>query len=383
MFDDSKLADSMLAASLITIIEAKCTCGLDEYGDSSNPWLFEIPQINLESEGINEINQEITSKYSSLIHDCAQSDPYDYPSYSSVKCEYSVSGDILSLVIKAPSSDCDVVDYDVYNISIKDKCAVNKDVVIAEAGMPVDEYRNHVKYVLGSEFWDNYVFLNGVATEKLSLEYLFTMDQMLQDTISPTNIDAARPFIASNGSLCVVGRLFFVAGGGEFDGIYNLEDYEISPYYSETLDYQKPEELMRIEMSWDGTDENGNLMYLNVDFSGTMDDGSWVQIDDWSFTYDEQGQPIAHCERNQAEGTITYYLYNVGGLFNYVVSVDVGTSDYFSMIGDSGVKAVVTYPDGKTYNYTLDEGTYRGNTGYWFWAPFSIDHGTLAEYNAS
>ena len=76
-------------------------------------------------------------------------------------------------------------------------------------------------------------------------------------------------------------------------------------------------------------------------------------------------------------------MYQLDGTFDFEVSVCEDVADFIGAICESGAKAIVTYPNGRTFTYTLDEGVYQSYTGHWFWAPFSIDHGTLVEYDAS
>lgn len=76
-------------------------------------------------------------------------------------------------------------------------------------------------------------------------------------------------------------------------------------------------------------------------------------------------------------------MYRLDGELSFEVSVKEGAADFYGMIQESGVKATVTYPDGRMFTYTLDEGVYKSYTGHWFWAPFAIDHGALTEYDDS
>ena len=93
--------------------------------------------------------------------------------------------------------------------------------------------------------------------------------------------------------------------------------------------------------------------------------------------------PIAYCDDDWFGGSIVCYMYQLDGTFDFEVSVCEDVADFIGAICESGAKAIVTYPNGRTFTYTLDEGVYQSYTGHWFWAPFSIDHGTLVEYDAS
>lgn len=363
---------------LVTIERILCTCNWD-----SDVWSFEIPQINLESAEIDAINAKIMSDYAELIHDCDLSSSDDYLPYYYLGCDYTLEGDILSLIIEGWFSDSDGSDYSIYNISLSQKAPVDNEMLITAAGMTEEEYRTHVKRALGAECWRSIDFHRELNPEDYSLEEWFMLDEMLQNTICAENVDAARPFLGENGDLWVVGHVYVPAGGGVISITVNLNDYEIPPNYAESLAFEKPEEQMRIELSWNGRDSDGYMMSLDTNFSGIMDDGSWVEIDDWSVTYDKRGRPVAYCNGDYRKGSIVYHLYHLDGIFDFEVSVSEDIADFIGNISESGAKAIVTYPDGRTFTYTLDEGVYQSYTAHWFWAPFSIDHGALVDYDAS
>lgn len=370
----------LLYDDLVTISKTICTCGGD-----SDECVFEIPQINLESDEINAINAKILNDYADLIHDCDAVDEYFYPVYWNVDVDYAVEGDILSMVIEGQFFDWPDSDYSIYNISLSEKALVSNERLFASAGMTEAECRTHIKQALGSVFWDFCGFLSELNPGDYSLDEWFAHDRMLQNTIGAENIDATKLFLGVNGDLWAVGDVYVPAGGGVMTVTVNLNDYEVSPNYAESLNYEKPEELMRIELTWDGKDDDGYLLYLGADLTGTMDDGSWVDINDWSVTYDQEGQPVAYAARSSTdtEGSVTYHLYRLVGELSFEVSVKEGAADFYGMIQESGVKATVTYPDGRIFTYTLDEGMYKSYTGHWFWAPFAIDHGVLTEYDDS
>lgn len=370
----------LLYDDLVTISKTICTCGGD-----SDECVFEIPQINLESDEINAINAKILNDYADLIHDCDAVDEYFYPVYWNVDVDYAVKGDILSMVIEGQFFDWPDSDYSIYNISLSEKVLVSNERLFASVGMTETECRTHIKQALGSVFWDFCGFLSELNPGDYSLDEWFAYDRMLQNTIGAENIDATKLFLGANGDLWAVGDVYVPAGGGIMSVAVNLNDYELAPNYAESLNYEKPEELMRIELTWDGKDDDGYLLYLGADLTGMMDDGSWTEINDWSITYDQQGQPAAYAARSSTdtEGSVTYHLYRLDGELSFEVSVKEGAADFYGMIQESGVKATVTYPDGRMFTYTLDEGVYKSYTGHWFWAPFAIDHGALTEYDDS
>ena len=377
IFADVTLSENFITLEeLVTINKKVCTCNWE--GDE---WFFEIPQINLDSPEIVAINKEIMAEFSGLLHDCNDTEDGTYAPYYRVNCDYALNGDVLSVLIEAWDAYSDVSSYHIYNVSVSQMAPINDETLIAKAGMSTDEYRTHVKQALGSICLEFCSFLNDPYRET-SLDEWFMCNDMLQDTISAENVDVARPFLGENGNLWVVGGAYIPAGGGFMYVTVDLNDYEMSPNYAESLDFEKPEELMRVEISWDGKNVDGDLLWLDADVLAIMDDGSWMEISGGT-TYNEQEQPVAYCDNSWYQGSIVYYFYQLDGTFDFEVSVREDVADYLGLIHESGAEAVVTYPDGRSFAYTLDEGVYKSYTGHWFWAPFSIDHGTLVEYDAS
>lgn len=106
---------------------------------------------------------------------------------------------------------------------------------------------------------------------------------------------------------------------------------------------------MRVEIAWGGKDTDGEFLWLNADFTGLMDDGYHTQIEARSVTYNVKGQPVTYCDSDLSEGSIIYSLYQLDGVFNLEMSVSEDVADFDGMILESGVKAVVTYPDGRAF----------------------------------
>lgn len=157
-----------------------------------------------------------------------------------------------------------------------------------------------------------------------------------------------------------------------------------------------------VDLSWTGTYADGELMWLCPYISGAYDDGAVLHLyadqailqmpegESASFDLDEPicygDALIAQVQRDASRpGNVLVYLYRYDGVFNFEVG-DYGYADHIadSYIQDSGVAAVVETPNrDDSVTYDLESGLYRSYTGAWFWAPFSLDHGELAEYDES
>ena len=157
-----------------------------------------------------------------------------------------------------------------------------------------------------------------------------------------------------------------------------------------------------IKLTWNGTYEDGEYMELYPHISGTFSDGTDFAMyadvavldttggETQSYTLDEpiyyDGSLIATVDRSNADkGSIVVYLYRYDGFLNFDVEDDgYGAHMWESNIQDSGARATITLPNNsQPIEYDLTSGIYRSYTGYWFWGPFALDHGEIADYDAS
>ena len=178
--------------------------------------------------------------------------------------------------------------------------------------------------------------------------------------------------------------------------------YVNSKEYIDTyMDIDK--EPIKIELTWDWQqDEEGWSLQLYPNIVGVYDDGKTLNItDEQAYLTLETGENISFnplkigsseeemlvfVERNMSENPkIVFYLYEYDGLFDLNVSVGEPPYCFWEYILEgSNLEAQVYLPDGETTTkFDLNNGIYCSYTGAWFWAPFSLDHGVLTEYDSS
>lgn len=266
----------------------------DEQGNNvQETAAYSIPKFTLDSQEVEEINNEIMDTLSQAIEDSNQefTDAFSGPRFRSISYSWSVQNDIISLVIEVPTLAYEWVDYYVYNVSISEKKPVSRDSVVSAAGLSIEEYNQLVKQAFGSEFWDRAGPV--LAEGTLPRDRYVYFQELLQDTISDDNIAQAMPFFNENGQLCAAGSYRVDAGGGTVNTIVNLDTFTLSPYYAEEIEIPEndtptaypPDELVSLALDYYERHHGISPAYGNVDH---MEDGMYV-IHLYDIVEDEAG----------------------------------------------------------------------------------------------
>ena len=202
---------------------------------------YQIPKINLNYRNVTALNEEIYKKlYSGTDYwDGIQGEMENIRSgetgmYYKISYDWAVNDRILSLII-----NCDDTwggtSFDIYNVSIDTGDTVSKDELLQYKAWTEDQYRETVKHALGSYFWDCYGEVIHDDRTQHGEGFLEGAKTQLAKTISAANIDAASPYLDQDGYLCAAGTVYSMAGADSYDHLFNLEEFEMSPYYSEMI----------------------------------------------------------------------------------------------------------------------------------------------------
>ncbi len=124
-----------------------------------------------------------------------------------------------------------------------------------------------------------------------------------------------------------------------------------------------------ILITWDDRYDDGSLVDLDVDLTGTKDDGTELSFDE-DMQWEEE------------QGSIQVTLYRTDGVYNLTIEDGFG----FAMHGTNGLpdSTHITLIDaeGKSIQIDVEASMYRSYTGLWFLG-IGIDHGMLADYDSS
>ena len=195
----------------------------DSHLTSYGSGIFAIPQINLDSEEIRSLNEEIYREiYTNLVEDLLENWDDRQNGGEEVTYVYYEAGDVLSLVIEVHPVSWEWTDYYVYNVSVSEGRMLSDDEVIAQSG--VEDFRKTVKQALETYFWESYP-----AQDTFMGDFY---NEQLDRTRAQSNINEAVPYLNDDGELCVIAPIYSLAGAAYYLHSVNLEDFEYQSWYS-------------------------------------------------------------------------------------------------------------------------------------------------------
>lgn len=204
--------------------------------NEGNKLTYKLPQINLNGKEIDEINTKIYDEFytNTILPMVIEPEKTD----TSILCyevsyEWSIKNDTLSLLVSSVSNAANI-NYSAYNISISKKSIMDRAEVIDCSHIKNDEYLNKVKQALGSVFWERYY--DGIMANIDDSDFVNIANKQLSNTLSEKNINEADPYFNKNGDLCIIGKVYSIAGADSYEYTINLEDFIVSDHYSEKID---------------------------------------------------------------------------------------------------------------------------------------------------
>lgn len=199
---------------------------------------YAIPKLNLESADARSWNADVYERYYTELLEGTQypflEEEVGYPIYTEISYDWAVNGDVLSVWIRARGDEgMDVLEP--ANFSVSTGEALTPAEVLGAAGETDAGFRERAREALCSAFWDRCGAALYTAPETAGPRESYAA--ALADTLSEENIDYAAPVLNGDGHLCAVGTVYFAEGGmTAVDVMIDLETYERSPYYAETVD---------------------------------------------------------------------------------------------------------------------------------------------------
>lgn len=204
----------------------------ETYTDEFGTYVWRIPEIMLSGNDVESINNEIwetlfTGAVSQNHEGIQQGDTF--VAYDVIDYTWAVNGDILSLVITTNDSTMSWTDYYVYNVDVSTGSELSRDTLLNTYGYSLDEYYKLAEQVLGSQFWsgwdrDNENFQNN--------SFVSWFNDALQKTISQENIDQSFPYINSKGELCIIAKVYSLAGADYYWNNLNMSNFTLIPDYA-------------------------------------------------------------------------------------------------------------------------------------------------------
>ncbi len=187
--------------------------GLTEsWNDAYSTFTYAVPQINLDSPEIAELNAMIMEKYSAMIY----ADDNGNPAYGEVNYEWNYCGDILTIVMRTNPYYYEFPEFEVYYISISERAISYESALLDAYGVSWDEFYSGVRQSLAASWFERVdempdtTFVDPRQDEFSAKQY--------QRTIAWDNVYDALPYVGADGSLYAVVLSYSLAGADAYFG---------------------------------------------------------------------------------------------------------------------------------------------------------------------
>ena len=301
-YDDSQMIRWIVSRELVT--DAYTETYTDEFGT----YVWRVPKIMLSGDNVESINDEIwetlfVGAVSQNHEGIQQGDTF--VAYDVIDYTWAVNGNILSLVTTINTSTMSWTDYYVYNMDVTTGSKLSRDTLLNTYGYSLDEYYKLAEQVLGSKFWsgwdrDNENFQNN--------SFVSWFNDALQKTISKENIDQSFPYINSKGELCIIAKVYSLAGADYYWNNLNMSNFTLIPDYATPVESNTHTN----NISGSGWEEAYKSILLQHPESTPFTYGSNTSYIDTEYTVydiDKNGTP----ELIVKEDMSNYYVYSFNG----------------------------------------------------------------------
>lgn len=155
---------------------------------------IKIPKININSENINAINKKINEENA-------------YSNYSkglvlSINYEYSVNGNIISIVVITKLMDDDLIYKKAYNVDLNTQKLLNSEELLKEKNLTKDVTKNKITEKI-NEFYNNAG--NGMPSDIVESQKARALN----------DIDSAQYYLNEEKRVVAIYNIYPTAGGGE------------------------------------------------------------------------------------------------------------------------------------------------------------------------
>jgi len=206
------------------------------FNATSSEYSFELPTINIDSADAQEMNAKIQSDYMPKIDD-AQSSGMSYILY--IKYDFYVNDNILSLVIDLAISANNEHHYDVYNLDIYTGKTIDNTDLLKYKNIDEASFLNTL-----TELYKNKFDALVGANKKIAGDFY---TEQYDKTLDASNCNIQTPmFLNSNNIICVVAKIYAIAGGDFYYYILNTDTNSNSIDSSISSEYVLPDSDKRL-----------------------------------------------------------------------------------------------------------------------------------------
>ena len=212
----------------------------DAYKEKIGESEYAIPKINLNSKEMEKLNAQIWDEiYENYVKNAEDEYNLGHDTMDEkITYDWNVQDDILSVCVEYSLLNYPYWNYYTYNAFISESKQCTDEELAAFYGMTLDEYYELARKAMYSFFCDYY---SEGKSQNVNSDYFIAMaNEQLSKTIADENVKEAKPFINTEGQLCIACRIYSLAGADSYEHIINLEEFEENENYPEL--YEMPKE---------------------------------------------------------------------------------------------------------------------------------------------
>lgn len=199
---------------------------------------YAVPAVYIDGEEVKDANELIWSEqyeavYTDYVAYIDDNEECETPDISELTYTYSVANGILSVMMYYRGYYSALEVFRPYNILISEKRLATRAEVAAAFGLTEGEYLDKAALLMGSTLYEDLRgYLESVEGEP---ELKNEAYQLLWQTVSQENVEAAVPFVSGDGGLSICAKLYSPAGAGYYYALIPI-DTPISDDYLSVLD---------------------------------------------------------------------------------------------------------------------------------------------------
>lgn len=178
---------------------------------------FNIPQININSNDVKQINKEILDKYETILANVYENQYIDF-SAEALDYEYYINDDVLSLVLNVYTEGGPIFGSEIYNVDIGTGEKVTNAGLIECMNITETEFENK----LNNAIENLEMYTNKEIEEEFKEEQLNKTLELYKEEV----LDEIKMYINKKGNITVSIEVFATAGGEKANCLLDLETGE-------------------------------------------------------------------------------------------------------------------------------------------------------------
>lgn len=198
------------------------TVTVEEKRENGYIYIYEIPQINIKSEDIEEINKEILQKHEDIIDDIEDNDNINMDC-ESLAYKYYENDGILSLVTINGTEDGGYFNCETYNIDNSTKKEIDNKVLLGKIN--VDDTKLGNKILKAVEAVQ--LYSDNVSTDVNFKDFIKEQEEKTTNKYKNISVDKVELYLNEKKNLCAYLEVYAIAGGETTTILLDLEENEI------------------------------------------------------------------------------------------------------------------------------------------------------------